>query len=146
MNAMNDYFYMKMALIEAEKAFFEAEVPVGAVVVWQEKIIAKSRNMCEKLCDATAHAEMLALTAAFTATGSKNLSECTLYVTLEPCVMCAGALFWSQIGELVYAAPEKKRGFSHCSPPLLHPKTKVRSGIMEAEAAALLKTFFQKLR
>lgn len=134
-----------MALREAQKAFDDGEVPVGCVIVCQNKIIGKGHNLTEKLNDVTAHAEMQAITAATNFLGAKYLNECTLYVTLEPCVMCAGAIFWSQLQQLVFASPDKKRGFSQIG-NLLHPKTEIIKGIMEEEATLLLKSFFKKLR
>ncbi len=145
MNLAPEYF-MKQALLQAEEAFQKDEVPVGAVVVHQEKIIAKAHNLTEQLTDATAHAEMQAITAATNLIGGKYLNQCTLYVTLEPCAMCAGALAWSQLGELVYGAQDLQRGFSQFSPSLLHPKTQIKSGIMEKECGELLRLFFQKKR
>ncbi len=136
---------MQMALREAQKAFDDGEVPVGCVIVCQNKIIGKGHNLTEKLNDVTAHAEMQAITAATNFLGAKYLDECTLYVTLEPCVMCAGAIFWSQLQRLVFASPDKKRGFSQVG-NLLHPKTETIKGIMEEEATLLLKSFFKKLR
>jgi tRNA(adenine34) deaminase len=136
---------MQMALREAQKAFDDGEVPVGCVIVCQNKIIGKGHNLTEKLNDVTAHAEMQAITAATNFLGAKYLNECTLYVTLEPCVMCAGAIFWSQLQQLVFASPDKKRGFSQIG-NLLHPKTEIIKGIMEEEATLLLKSFFKKLR
>ncbi len=136
---------MKEALKEAKKAFHENEVPVGCVVVCQNKIIGKGYNLTEKLNDVTAHAEMQAITAASNYLGAKYLIDCTLYVTIEPCVMCAGALFWSQIERLVYAASDGKRGFSKLG-NLLHPKTEIIKGIHEKEASELMTTFFKNLR
>ncbi len=144
--AQNHAFFMEIALKEAFLAFQEGEIPVGAVITWNGKVIAKARNMCEKLCDSTAHAEMQALTSASAKLGSKYLSECTLYVTLEPCPMCAGGIFWAQVGQLIYATSDPKRGFARYEPSLLHPKTKVESGLLETEASLLLKDFFKKLR
>ncbi|MEI6507862.1 MAG: nucleoside deaminase [Bacteroidota bacterium] len=140
----HDYF-MKMALKEAEKAFVENEVPVGCVVVCENQIIGKGHNLTEKLVDVTAHAEMQAITAASNYLGAKYLTECTLYVTIEPCVMCAGAIFWSQIGKVVYGARDEKRGFTKTG-NLLHPKTEIISGILENECSELMKIFFKKLR
>jgi tRNA(adenine34) deaminase len=142
----DDEYFMRQALKEAEIAFEEDEVPVGAVVVWQNKIIVRSHNLTEKLTDVTAHAEIQAITAAANLLGGKYLTDCTLYVTLEPCVMCAGALFWSQISKVVYAAKDEKRGYSLHSPNLLHPKTQVVSGILQEESSTILKTFFRKNR
>lgn len=141
-----DEYFMREALKEAAKALEISEVPVGAVVVCKNRIIARAHNQTEKLTDATAHAEMLAVTAAANYLGSKYLSECTLYVTLEPCVMCAGALHWVQLEKLVYGASDIQRGFSLVSTPLLHPKTEVVKGVKAEEAKALIHTFFQQLR
>jgi len=138
--------FMKEALKEAQKAFDADEVPVGAIVVCNNKIIARAHNLTEKLNDVTAHAEMQAITAAANFLNGKYLNECTLYVTLEPCTMCAGALAWAQIGKVVYGASDTKRGFSLIKNNLLHPKTEVTNGVMENECADLLKTFFQKKR
>lgn len=138
-------YFMNEALKEAQKAFHQEEVPVGAVIVANNRIIGKGHNLTERLHDVTAHAEMQAITAAANFIGGKYLEDCTLYVTLEPCVMCAGALFWSQITRVVYGAADPKRGFSKTG-NLLHPKTEIVSGIMEQECSDLLKTFFKKLR
>ncbi|TNE80750.1 MAG: nucleoside deaminase [Bacteroidetes bacterium] len=137
---------MQQALRLAERAFKEDEVPVGAVVVSNNRIIGKGYNQTERLNDVTAHAEMLALTAAFQSMNAKYLKECTLYVTLEPCVMCAGALYWSQISRIVYAASDEKRGYSRMNSGILHPKTELVSGILAEESSQLLKSFFQKKR
>lgn len=142
----DDNYFMKQALTEAEEAFRKDEIPVGAVVVCRNRIVARSHNLTEHLNDVTAHAEMQAITSAANTIGGKYLKECTLYVTLEPCVMCAGALAWSQIGQIVYGASDPKRGFSTIAPNCLHPKTEVKSGILEAESAALLQKFFAKKR
>jgi len=139
-------YFMKQALTEAQYAFDADEVPVGAVVVCRNIIIARAHNQTELLNDVTAHAEMLALTAAANHLGSKFLNECTLYVTLEPCVMCAGALFWAQLGTLVYGAHDEKRGFTRLNLPVLHPKTHVISGIMQNESALLMSNFFKRKR
>ncbi len=147
-NVMTDEQYMKQALREAQRAFEEDEVPVGAVVVMNERIIARGYNQVEKLNDSTAHAEIIALTAAFNFLGSKYLPEATLYVTLEPCVMCSGALYWSKIGRVVYGASDEKNGYRHItqqnSP--FHPKTIVEGGLLSAECAALMKDFFSSKR
>ncbi len=143
---MDDNYYMKKALEEAEAAFKADEVPVGAVVVCDGRIIARAHNLTEMLNDVTAHAEMQAVTAAANALGGKYLDVCTLYVTLEPCVMCAGALRWAQLGRLVYGAADEKRGFHRYAPEALHPKTKVTAGIMEEECGAIIKQFFQRKR
>ena len=142
----DDNFYMKKALEEAQLAFNEDEIPVGAVVVCGDRIIARAHNLTETLTDVTAHAEMQAITAAANALGGKYLSECTLYVTMEPCVMCAGAIGWSQMKRLVFGATDEKRGYRRFAPDALHPRTEVVSGIMAEEAADLLKTFFKNKR
>ncbi|MGM9786091.1 MAG: nucleoside deaminase [Candidatus Cryptobacteroides sp.] len=138
--------YMKEALKEAMVAAQEDEVPVGAVVVCRGRIIGKGHNMTEKLHDATAHAEMIAITAATEAMGGKYLNDCTIYVTVEPCPMCAGALAWSQIGKVVYGADDPKRGFSLFSPSLMHPRTEVVSGVLSEECSALVRDFFKAKR
>lgn len=138
--------YMKEALKEAANAACEDEVPVGAVIVCRGKIIGKGHNMTERLHDATAHAEMIAITAATEAVGGKYLSDCTLYVTVEPCPMCAGALAWSQIGRIVYGAEDPKRGYSRFTPSLLHPKTEVIKGVLADECSAIVKDFFTAKR
>ena len=137
---------MKQALKEAEMAFEEGEIPIGAVVVCENKIIAKDHNRVERLNDATAHAEMLALTAAQNYLGSKYLNECSLFVTLEPCSMCAGGLFWTQIGKVVVGALDQERGFSRFNKNIIHPKTDLRLGVMESECEVLIKEFFKKIR
>lgn len=141
----SDYF-MKEALKEALLAFEKDEVPVGSVVVWRNRIIARAHNLTETLNDPTAHAEMQAITSATNAIGGKYLNECTLYVTLEPCPMCAGACFWAQLGSLVYGADDTKRGYSFLNPKLLHPKTVVEKGVMGKECAKLMVDFFKKKR
>jgi len=141
-----DTYYMQLALQEGQKAFELGEVPVGAIIVYKSMVIAKGHNQTILLNDATAHAEMLAMTAAYTYIGSRYLSECTLYVTLEPCVMCAGACYWSMFGRVVYGAGDGKYGFSKLPAPILHPKTKVSHGILEQACKELLHTFFKKLR
>jgi tRNA(adenine34) deaminase len=141
----NEYF-MKAALEEARKASDRQEVPVGAVVVCNDMIIARAHNLTETLKDPTAHAEMQAITAATNWLGGKYLTDCTIFVTLEPCAMCAGALGWSQISGLVYGAADEKRGFTTVSGKLLHPKTKVESGVMESDCRELLIEFFRKKR
>ena len=143
---LNDEYFMKEALKEAAKANAIDEVPVGAVVVCEKKIIARAHNYIEQLTDVTAHAEMQAITAAANHLGSKYLNECTLYVTLEPCPMCAGALSWSKLNKLVYGASDEKRGYCLFHPPLLHPKTTVVSGILKEECGALMTNFFKKKR
>lgn len=142
----SDEHYMREALKEAQKAFDADEVPVGAVVVCENRIIARGHNLTERLNDVTAHAEMQAITAAANYLGGKYLDECTLYVTLEPCVMCAGALHWSQIRKIVFGAHDPKRGYLRLQKDILHPKTEISGGLMEAESAALLKSFFQRKR
>ncbi|MBN8837592.1 MAG: nucleoside deaminase [Sphingobacteriia bacterium] len=147
MNLHSDEYFMQQALKEAEEAFEKDEVPVGAVVVINNKIISRAHNQVELLNDATAHAEILALTSAFAHLGAKYLPEATLYVTLEPCLMCCGAMYWSKIGRIVYAATDDKNGyrkFTGNSP--LHPKTEIVKGILEQEAAFLLKSFFKNKR
>lgn len=142
----DDNFYMKQALMEAEKAAVRGEVPVGAVVVCRDRIIARTHNLTETLNDVTAHAEMQAITAAANALGGKYLTDCTLYVTVEPCVMCAGAIAWAQTGRLVFGAEDEKRGYQRFAPQALHPKTEVVKGLMADECAALMKDFFKKRR
>ena len=143
---LTDEYFMAEALVMAHRAFDENEIPVGAVICSGETIIARAHNQTELLHDATAHAEILAITAASEYLGAKYLRECTLYVTLEPCVMCAGALFWTQIGRVVYGAGDEKRGFSRIGTNLLHPKTQLTSGIFAQESAELLTKFFGRLR
>jgi tRNA(adenine34) deaminase len=137
---------MKQAMEEAHKAFEEDEIPVGAIVVCNNRIIARAHNLTERLNDVTAHAEMQAITAAANYLGGKYLKDCTLYVTLEPCNMCAGALAWSQITRIVYGAGDDKRGYSRFSPSPLHPRTEITSGIMADESANLIRDFFAKKR
>lgn len=137
---------MKDALREAQAAAAEDEVPIGAVITCRGRIIGKGHNMTEKLNDPTAHAEMIAITAATEAMGGKYLSDCTLYVTVEPCPMCAGALAWSQIGRVVYGASDPKRGFSQFSPSLMHPKTEVVSGVLAEECGGMVTEFFRNKR
>ena len=141
-----DERYMRKALEEARRAFEADEIPVGAVVVCGDQIIARGHNLTEMLHDVTAHAEMQAITAAAEYLGGKYLDVCTLYVTVEPCIMCAGAIGWSQLGRLVYGASDPKRGYSFFAPKALHPKTKVVSGVLEEECVALMKDFFQRKR
>ncbi len=142
----DDNFYMKQALLEAKCAIEEDEIPVGAVIVCGDRIIARAHNLTERLSDVTAHAEMQAITAASEYLGGKYLNDCTLYVTVEPCIMCAGALGWSQIGRIVYGAGDEKRGFRRFAPQALHPKTELISGVMEEECALLMKEFLQRKR
>lgn len=139
-------YYMKQALLEAQKAAEKGEVPVGAIVVCRDKIIARAHNLTEALNDVTAHAEMQAITAATNSLGAKYLNDCTLYVTVEPCVMCAGAIGWSQMGKLVFGTEDAKRGYQCFAPNALHPKTVVESGVLAEECAALMKDFFKKRR
>ncbi|QDH78908.1 nucleoside deaminase [Echinicola soli] len=139
-------YFMNEALKEAKMAFEEGEIPVGAVMVCRNRVIARAYNQTEKLTDVTAHAEILAITAASDSLGAKYLTECELYVTLEPCVMCAGASFWAQLGGIHFAAFDPRRGYSNIKEGLLHPKTKISQGIMEAEAKQLLDSFFKQLR
>lgn len=142
----SDEYYMKQAFVEAQKAREKDEVPVGAIVVCSNQIIARTHNLTETLNDVTAHAEMLAITSASEYLGGKYLNECTLYVTLEPCVMCAGALNWSQLKRIVYGASDAKRGFSRCQPPLLHPKTMVIEGILKEQCQEIIQDFFKNKR
>src|SRR5688572_9185305 len=146
MDLYTDEYFMREALKEAQKALEIGEVPVGAVVVCKNRIIARAHNQTERLTDATAHAEMLAVTAAANFLGSKYLSECTLYVTLEPCVMCAGALHWVQLQKLVFGASDVQRGYSLVQSPLLHPKTEVAKGLKGEESKELIDSFFKRIR
>ncbi len=145
---MDDAYYMKQALVQAQKAFDEDEVPVGAVVALNNRIIARGYNQVEKLNDPTAHAEMIALTSAFNYLGSKYLPEATLYVTVEPCVMCAGALYWSKVGRVVYGASDEKNGYSRVRPAVspFHPKTEVVYGVLKEDCSQLMKDFFIQKR
>ncbi|MEN0002926.1 MAG: nucleoside deaminase [Bacteroidota bacterium] len=142
----SDEYFMKQALKEAHKAYDLGEIPVGAVVVIKNQIIARGHNQTEQLTDVTAHAEMIAVTAAANFLGSKYLKECTLFVTLEPCVMCAGALAWAQLGRLVYGASDEKRGFMRFGKNMLHPKTNTAYGLLEQESSDLLRSFFKEKR
>ena len=142
----NDEYFMRKAFAEAVTAFDKGEIPVGAVVVSNGKIIARAHNLTETLNDVTAHAEMQAITAAANFLGGKYLNDCTLYVTLEPCVMCAGALGWSQIGKIVFGATDEKRGFNRFAPRALHPKTELVGGVLEVECAELMQEFFRQKR
>ncbi len=144
--AQQDERFMRMALIEAEAAASEGEVPVGAVVVSQGRVIARAHNQTETLNDVTAHAEMLAITAAANTLGGKYLANCTLYVTVEPCTMCAGATGWAQVGRVVYGAADEKRGFMRYAPKALHPKATVTPGVLEEECKALMVAFFRSRR
>jgi Cytosine/adenosine deaminases len=146
MNLYTDDYFMGEALKEAKLAFDKGEVPVGAVVVCQNRIIGRAHNQTEQLTDATAHAEMIAMTAAANYLGSKYLTDCTLYVTLEPCVMCAGGLHWVQLSKLVFGASDVQRGYSLVSSPLLHPKTQVIKGVKKEESKELLDLFFKRIR
>lgn len=146
LSVFSDEHFMKQALNEAQLAFDEGEVPVGAIIVCENRIIAKDHNRVERLSDATAHAEMLAVTAAQNNLSSKYLNECTLYVTLEPCNMCAGALFWTQIGKLVIGTPDTERGFMTFNKEIAHPKTKIKEGVMATDCEVMIKDFFKKLR
>lgn len=143
---IDDNHFMKIALQEAHKAFERGEVPVGAVIVSNQRVIARAHNLTEVLNDVTAHAEMQAITAAADMLGGKYLTDCTLYVTVEPCPMCAGALRWAQLSRLVYGASDPKRGYSAISPFLLHPKTKVTSGVLSSDCSDLMQLFFKQLR
>lgn len=141
-----DEEYMKKALMEAQRAFDEDEIPIGAIIVCNDRIISRAHNLTEMLCDVTAHAEMQAITSGANLLGGKYLKDCTLYVTVEPCVMCAGAIGWAQISRVVYGAPDEKRGYTQYAPHALHPKTTVTSGILEEECKALMQTFFANKR
>ena len=143
---MTDSDYMKLALSEAQKAFDADEVPVGCIVVAGNQVVGRGHNLTQTLSDVTAHAEIQAITAASETLGGKYLVECTMYVTVEPCVMCAGAIGWSQLGRLVYGAPDPKRGYTVFAPKALHPRTQVTTGILEQECQSLMETFFKKLR
>ena len=141
-----DEKYMRMAIDEAFRAFDKKEVPIGAIVVAGDRVIGRGHNLVETLMDATAHAEMQAITAAMSTLGGKYLDDCTLYVTVEPCVMCGGALAWSQIGRVVYGAPDLKRGYSTYSERIMHPRTEVVSGVLREECERIMQEFFQSLR
>ena len=143
---LNDEYFMRIALKEAELAYEKGEIPVGAVIVSQNQILAKTHNLTEQLKDVSAHAELLAITAASNYLNSKYLKDCTLYVTLEPCVMCAGALFWSQIDKIVFGAYDEKRGCMRFDQKLLHPKTIIIPGILEGPCKALIRQFFSSKR
>lgn len=144
--AEKDEKYMRMAIDEALKALNKKEVPIGAIVVAGDRVIGRGHNLVETLMDATAHAEMQAITAAMSTLGGKYLNDCTLYVTVEPCVMCGGALAWSQIGRVVYGAGDDKRGYSTYSERIMHPRTEVVSGVLKDECEALMQQFFSSLR
>lgn len=143
---MDDAYFMKLALQEANQAFSIGEVPVGAVIVMNGRVIARGHNLTETLNDATAHAEMQAFTAAAETLGGKYLNECTLYVTLEPCMMCAGAAFWTQISRIVYGADDPERGFKRVKSNILHPKTEIKEGVLADQCSLLLKEFFESKR
>lgn len=142
----DDSFYMKQALEEARKALDEGEIPIGAVVVCKGRIIARAHNLTERLTDVTAHAEMQAITAAAQYLGGKYLTECTLYVTVEPCIMCAGALGWAQVSRVVFGTGDEKRGFRRFAPQALHPRCQLLMGVLEQDCADLMKAFFKKKR
>ncbi len=141
----DDTYFMKIAIKEAEKSFDKGEIPIGAIVVTNNMIIAKAHNLTEQLKDVTAHAEIQAITSASSYLGGKYLKECTMYITLEPCAMCAGALYWSQIGKVVFGAHDKQRGFQNFGGKL-HPKTEIISGVLENECSLLLQNFFSQIR
>lgn len=142
----SDEHFMRQALKEAELAFKAEEVPVGVVIVWQDRIVARGHNLTERLNDVTAHAEMQSITAAAEHVGGKYLKDCTLFVTLEPCVMCAGAMHWAQLGRVVFGAFDEKAGYRRFGGALLRPRTQVTGGVLEAECADLLKAFFKRKR
>ena len=142
----SDEYFMTEALKQASISYDRNEIPIGSVVVCNNRIIAKAYNQIEQLNDSTAHAEMIALTSAFNYLGAKYLTDCTLYVTLEPCVMCAGAMFWAQIGRLVYGASDPKRGFNHLNKKILHPKTEITAEVLLPECKQIMEKFFYKLR
>ena len=146
LDILSDEYFMKAALAEARRAFDNDEIPVGAVIVCKKQIIARAHNMTEKLNDVTAHAEMISFTSASNYLNSKYLTDCTLYVTLEPCIMCAGASFWTQLDRIVFGARDEKRGYSGTSLNITHPKTLVTGGVMEKECSDLLKEFFRRRR
>lgn len=141
-----DEYFMRLAISEAQAAYEEGEIPVGAVIVANGRVIARAHNQTETLRDVTAHAEMLAITSAASMLGGKYLNGCTLYVTVEPCVMCAGALGWAQLSRIVFGAPDEKRGYSTFAPKALHPKTKVTRGVLEKDCKALMQSFFASRR
>jgi tRNA(adenine34) deaminase len=143
---LNDEYFMRQAYIEAQKALEKDEVPIGCIIVSQGRIIARAHNLTETLNDVTAHAEMQAITAAANVLGGKYLKDCTLYVTVEPCPMCAGAIAWAQVSRIVYGAEDEKRGYMLYSPIILHPKTKVAQGVMQEDCSLLIKNFFKKKR
>lgn len=141
-----DELYMRKALAEAEAALAEGEIPIGAVIVCGDRVVARGHNLTETLCDVTAHAEMQAITSAANYLGGKYLADCTLYVTVEPCVMCAGALGWAQVRRVVYGASDEKRGFSRYAPQALHPRASVTAGVLEGECRRLMQDFFKNKR
>ncbi len=141
-----DEEFMRKALVEAQAAYKEGEIPIGAVIVCNDKIISRAHNLTETLHDVTAHAEMQAITAAADYLGGKYLKDCTLYVTVEPCIMCAGALGWSQMSRIVYGAPDVKRGYQEYAPRALHPKTNITAGVLEDECKTLMQKFFEERR
>lgn len=142
----SDEYFMKMALREAQKALDEDEIPVGAIIVFNNQVIARAHNLTETLNDVTAHAEMQAFTSAANSIGSKYLNECTLFVTLEPCVMCGGAAYWTQLRRIVFGAFDNKRGFSLVQPRITHPKTEIRPGVLKEECGQLISDFFKGKR
>ena len=141
-----DERYMQMALDEAHQAYEAGEIPIGAVIVCKDRVISRAHNLTETLCDVTAHAEMQAITAAANTLGGKYLTECTLYVTVEPCAMCAGAIGWAQIPRIVYGAPDEKRGYHDLAPRAMHPKAIVTSGVLEEDCRQLMQQFFKNKR
>lgn len=141
-----DEVYMRKALYEAQLAFDADEIPIGAVIVCKDRIISRAHNLTEMLCDVTAHAEMQAITSGANMLGGKYLKDCTLYVTVEPCVMCAGAIGWAQIGRVVYGTKDEKRGYTKYAPDALHPKTTVTSGVLEKECRDIMQAFFKRMR
>ena len=141
-----DERYMQMALDEAHQAYEAGEIPIGAVIVCKDRVISRAHNLTETLCDVTAHAEMQAITAAANTLGGKYLTECTLYVTVEPCAMCAGAIGWAQIPRIVYGAPDEKRGYHDLAPRAMHPKATVTSGVLEEDCRQLMRQFFKNKR
>lgn len=146
LSILSDEYFMKEALKEAKIALIKDEVPIGAVIVYKNKVIARAYNQIETLQDTTAHAEILAITSATNFLNSKYLNDCTMYITLEPCVMCAGALYWSQVGRVVFGAADDKRGFMRYGKELLHPKTKLEYGVLNDECSELLIEFFRNKR
>lgn len=146
LSVFTDEYFMNEALKEAQKAFDDDEVPVGAVIVCHNQIIARAHNLTERLTDATAHAEMQAFTSASNFLGAKFLEECTLYVTIEPCVMCAGASYWTRVGKIIYGAHDPKKGFSIINPGIIHPKTKLESGLLENECSQIMTEYFKMKR